>query len=172
VYPEFEYGLTANIVLLDSLPTIVKPQVSEGNPLHPTYYHVAFSPEDKAVLSVSKSAGDDEHGPNLYTYLLTESMTDFTAIETVPGLQRVNWNEATKSFLLVIRKEDTIEIVENGSSRVLELPLATYRAAFETEVPDALLWQRVPDSRYAISSLGQQLAISPGDGRVFIFECE
>lgn len=169
IRPEPVYGLRAAIVQLEHLPVVTVPEVSEENPLHPTDYFVAFSPVDKTVLSVSnpRKRGDLDEG-KLYTFALTQSLTEIASVEVIPGLQKVEWNEATQSFLLIIPQEEAIEIRERDGTITVNLPL---KELYEL-ISRMALSRNIPFQLHALSSTGDRLAITLGDGRIFVFDCQ
>jgi hypothetical protein len=72
---------------------------------------------------------------------------------------------------LILTVNDDIEIVARDGSSTIRLPLAVYAGSFPSAVPDTLLVDGIPNNKYALSRSAERLAVSLGDGRIFIFEC-
>lgn len=168
-HTEPEYGSRAPIVQLKTPPVVTRPEVSEDNPLHPTNYHVVFSPQDNTILSTQKSLRDGTPGNGeLYTFDLTESLTNPVSVETVPNLVKVEWNETTQEYLLITAYEDYVEIKRANEMITVKLFLNTFDDLISSEV----IQHNVPFAMNAVSSSGERLAVILGSSRIFVFDCE
>lgn len=181
-HPEYEYGLSTSIASLTQPPTIEELPKQDEHPLYTTDFFTAFSSQDKSVLTVRNTyrpdAADRE---TLYTFDIVQSLSKPVDIQVIPGIRRVQWNEATGSNLLVIFKEDVIEVWENDGSIVVNLPLSIFREKFtnitfqegeDNSVYEKIVEDSIATSKYALTSIGSRMAVSLGDGRIFLFDCE
>ena len=183
MYPEYEYGLNASIVNLEQPPIIRKTPKSDESPfLSVTDYFVAFSSQDKSLTTTRNThkptATDRE---NLYIFDIKQSILEPITFDTIPGIKRVQWNEATESVVVISFQQDSIKIKERDGDIVLQLPLSIFLEAFvrsslKEELNDSvygkLVTDRIATSLYAFSTTGQHLAISSEDGNISIFECQ
>jgi len=169
-YAQPEFGIGSGNVQLESSPKVVYTEVSKENPLDSTWYFVAFSPQDKTARSVRnlQRQGLPDITDNLYLYDFADNLTEPVSVETISGLVKVEWNNATQSYLKIITEDEAIKVVDMTEGSNIQLPFDAFEGILSVEV----LQHNIPFSFHAVSSSRDHLAVSLGDGRVFVFNCE
>lgn len=157
VHTTEEHGADSLITWLDQPVTVTRSEDSINNPLDPTYYFLAFSPLEKTVVST----GDPfEQGlpdkDEVYTFDLTQSLSQPLEAQIIPEITNVTWNEATQNYLLSIVQEAGTEIRTLDGNVLARIP-----------------GYQMPRLNFALSPLGKYLAIGYGavDG-ILVFTCE
>lgn len=152
-----EYGADSLIIQLDNPITVTRSETGNENPLDPTYYFMAFSPQDKTVIST-----DDpfERGlpdmDKLYSFDLAQSFSKAVGTKVIPGITNVVWNEATQSYLLAIIQGNNTDIRTLDGTTLVRIPE-----------------YQIPRLDFALSSTGEYLAVGYGavDG-IWVFNCQ
>ena len=168
-YSEREFGAPSVVIQLEPEPVIYHSDLSQDNPLQTTWYYVAFSPRDNTAWSVRDPEYFDalslDH--RLYLFDFDHVISPQPAVETVENLVKVEWNQATYSTILILSYEDRIELVDRENDLTVRLLLST----FDDLLQDFVVRYNIPFDLHALSSSGDLVAITLGDGRVFVFEC-
>lgn len=157
VHTTGEHGADSLVIELDEPLITTRSEAGSDNPLDATYYFLAFSPQDKTVVST-----DDpfERGlpdkDEVYIFDLAQSLLHPVETQTISGITNVVWNEATQNYLLSIVQEDGTEI-------------RTLDGEVFVRIPE----YQMPRLKFALSPSGTYLAIGYGavDG-ILVFTCK
>lgn len=169
VHTEIEYGGSVIMVQLQTPPIVIRPEILMENPLNPTYFYVAFSLLDKTALSVKRSGRRGEPvTEKLYSFDFDQGLSQVEAMETIPGLVKAEWNEATHSYFLIILQKDHLEMRERNGNMTIRLPFS----AFEGVLSQEILLLNIPFDNHVLSPSGEHLAITLGGSDVYLFECQ
>lgn len=170
-----EVGTGAIIVLLNDLEAIVNVgSYGTDNPLNPTSYLTAFSPTNKTILSTVSWAGIESTPDVIYLSDLTQNPVKTVATRAVPGVRTVVWDETTQMYLLVVIKEDGLEIQDVDGVVLTKVPLDVFETLFPALADNYIdLSAVLPDKGYTLSSSREYLAIGYGSIEgIMVFDCQ
>lgn len=163
-----EYGVYADAIPLKSPLHINFYDRVENDVMNPLTNIIAFSPQDKTLLSTEQEAGFNE----LHTIDLTKNPPTVASTQVITDLVALRWNEATQSFLLEIIRKDGLEFREmGGKSLVIPMELL-YKLYPSVAKGDVEIQEIAPKEHFAISPSGAHLAIAYKNGEIEIFSCE
>lgn len=163
-----EYGVYADTISLKSPLNVSFYDRSENDGLNPLTNAIAFSPQDKTLLSTKQVDDFNE----LHTIDLTDDPPIVVSTQVITGLVALSWNEATQSYLLEIVREDGLEFREMGGKSVV-LPMELLNTMYPSVANgDVEIQEIAPKEHFAVSPSGIHLAIAYEHGEIEIFSCE
>lgn len=162
------YGFEAIIVQLESAPIVTHQATGRDNVLDPNFYHVAVSPSEMTALSTTNPYFFDVPDiDDLNTVDLAPVAPQRTSVEHVPGIAKVEWNEATQSYLLILHRDEVVEVREQGGLPAVQLALNL----FDDYIAKEALPYALPFRSHALSSSGRHLAVEYVAHQILVFDC-
>lgn len=170
-YPDTDLGGYTLVAQLNEPPVI---EIAEyGTMLDPFFYSLAYSPMDNTARSVPSFELGETRTEEVFTITLADGLEHVSAVQNVPGIVSVNWNEATQSFIAQIVTTEGILFQELLGELWVMIPHNTLKALLPnfTDVPSTLPYgiSAVGDS--AISKSGSRLALVHSPGEIWVFDC-
>lgn len=165
-----DFGIGTQIVELQSPPAVHDINGDRTDPQAAAYFHTAFSPIDKIMLSTEnpfeQGFPDDD-----VVYVTDLSSYPFTTqpLETIPGIIDIVWNEATNTYLYSVFAQTSTEYWLSGAGAVASVPIKSPQALFDSEGNDISQLNAMPAS--AMSASGSQLASVLKTGVVNVYSC-
>lgn len=166
------FGYDALIAYLEAPPHVI--QLDSFDSLNLTNNHVAFSPQAKTILSIAKQSRPDLSDKNeLTVFDLRQASPQIVDTLTVTGLEKVEWDETTLSYLLLISREDGMEIREYGGDTIVRLPMTEIESIYYGPgALEVLLDLDVPFEHHTLSVSGRRLAFTLSPGNIYVFDCQ
>ncbi len=157
--------------------SITVKETEYGSPLDPTFYFPDFSPTEKIVLSTANSFEQGVDTDELLMLDLTDSFTQVTSIQVIPGLISADWNDATQGYLL--------QIVNRIDREILSVEIQNQNGQVLVTIPQGILYSIEPrlteelapfyrfslPGEYALSASGRFLAVVQNSREILLFDC-
>jgi hypothetical protein len=168
-HSEREYGYRLVVVDLGKAAIFVPPYDSL---LEPTYNQIAFSPEDKTVLSIEGNTVElmPLSSEVLHTLDLSSSFETPVARDRIPGLIKVWWDNTISSHLVFVMKDNELEIRVQDAPVTVRLPLTSYQYLEEGIGRDSYLGYFIR-AQYTLSPSFNRLAFLDSGGDLVVFDC-
>jgi len=100
-------------------------------------------------------------------------LESISAIQNVPGIVTISWNEARQSFMAQVVTADSIQFIQLSDGTTWSIPEETLKALFPSlvDVPTFFPTGLVATGGWATSTSGDTLALMPHFVLLWVFDC-
>ncbi|HOU40448.1 MAG TPA: hypothetical protein PK829_04170 [Promineifilum sp.] len=171
VYPDPEFGSYTLVARLTDPPVIQRPE--PGSVLDTYGHFLAYSPVDNAALSVPSYDWTDEPRDEVSTIPLANGLESISAIQNVPDIVTISWNDARQSFMAQVVTTNSIQFIEIPDGTTWSIPEETLKAIIPSlvDVSSSLPIGLVATGEWATSASGDTLALLPNPALLWVFDC-